>query len=142
GIEQAFLGGDQGALAVHMNRPALQYEAVGTITRAALQAENLVGHLIVPVPRPVQAAIEAAPGIEHPVDTAHPALAIGNEGRAGITHPGIIAADFHYPNGRVVQLQTGVGILRGRYADRDRLEAGNRARYLGKGGLGWFGSEP
>src|SRR5690606_9381820 len=101
GIEQAFLGGDQGALAVHMNRPALQYEAVGTITRAALQAENLVGHLIIPVPRPVQAAIEAAPGIEPPVDTAHPALAIGNEGRAGITHPGIIAADFHYPNGRV-----------------------------------------
>src|SRR5690606_4037842 len=94
GIEQTLLGSDQGALAVHMDSPTLQHETLGAITRATLHAEYLVGYLIIQIPGGIQPAVKTAPGVEHPVHTTQPALAVDDEGRSGIPNPGIIAADL------------------------------------------------
>src|SRR5690554_3115461 len=135
GIEQTFLSSDQGALAVHMDSPAFEDEAFGAVTRATLHAEYLVGYLIIQIPGGIQAAVQTTPGVEYPVHATQPTLAVDDEGRSGIPNPGIIAADFHYPDRRMIQLRTGIGVLRGRDSDGHRLEAGDRPGHLGKGGL-------
>ena len=139
-VEQAFLGGQQGALTVHMDRPALEHEPLGAVARAALYAENLVGHLVVALPGPVQPAVEAAPGVEGPVHTAQTTLTVGHEGGACVAHPGIIRAHLDYPDTRVAELQIGILVLRRRDADSHRLESGNRLRHFGKGRLGRLGT--
>src|SRR5690606_27248270 len=75
-VEQAFPGGDQGAFAIDVDRAAFQHEAFGAVARAALDLEDLAGHLIVALPGPVQAAVEAAPGVEGPVHAANRAAGV------------------------------------------------------------------
>ena len=94
-VQQALFGGDQRAFAVDVDRAAFQHEAFGAVTVAVFDFEDLAGHLVVAVPRPVQAAVEAAPGVEGPVHAAHFTAGVGDEGRAGIAHPGVVGADFH-----------------------------------------------
>ena len=73
GIEQAHVGGDDRALAVHVDGAALEDEAFGAIATAAAHLGHLEGDLLVFVPREVQAVLEAAVGVEVPM---HGALAV------------------------------------------------------------------
>ncbi|MNZ39017.1 hypothetical protein D3C78_565030 [compost metagenome] len=134
-VEQAFLGGDQGAFAIDMDGAAFQHEAIGAIALAVLDLEDLARHLVVAVPGEVEAAIEAAPGIEGPVHTAHFALVVDHEGRAGITDPGVVGADFHHADVRLVETRAGVLVLAGGDADGHRLEARDGLGHGGEGGL-------
>ena len=86
GIEQAFLGGDQRALAIDMDRAAFEHDG-RTIAVGALDLGHLGGDQIVLVPGEVKAPIEPAPGIEDPVDRADRAAVIDDKGRAAVAHP-------------------------------------------------------
>ena len=126
GVEQAFLGGQQRALAVHVNGAAFQHEAGRDVAGATLDAQHLAGHLAVALPGPVQATVEAAPGVEVPVHAAHFAVAVDDEGRAGVAYPGVIAAHLHQADVRLpAQSCAGVLVLRGGHTDAHRLEARN-----------------
>ena len=116
-----------------MDRTTFKHETFGLIALAALHFQHLGGQLLVAVPRRVQAAIEAAPGIEAPIHTAHFAMVVDDEGWAGVTHPGVVVADFDHTNVRLVELATGVFVLAGGGRDGYRLEAGNG---LGQGYVG------
>ena len=124
-VEQAFFGSDQGALTIHMDRAALKHEAFGLIALATLHLQHLGCQLLIAVPRRVQAAVKAAPGVEAPIHTAHFARIVDDEGRAGITHPSVIVADFDHTNIWLVELATGIFVLAGGGRDGDRFEAGN-----------------
>ncbi|MNJ63633.1 hypothetical protein D3C77_595490 [compost metagenome] len=116
-----------------MDRTALKHEAFGVITLAALHFQDLGGQLLVAVPRCVQAAVEAAPGIEAPVHATHFTLVVDDEGRAGVTHPGVVVADLDHTDVRLVELAAGIFVLASRNRDGYRLEAGNG---LGQGHMG------
>ncbi|MNO64267.1 hypothetical protein D3C76_549930 [compost metagenome] len=124
-VEQAFLGGDHGAFAVHVDRATFQHEALGLVALAALHFQYLGGQFLVTVPGRVEAALETAPGIEAPVHTAHFAVVVDDEGWAGIAHPGIVIADFHHADVRQVELATGVFVLASGNPHGHRLEAGD-----------------
>ncbi|MNE39930.1 hypothetical protein D3C80_1339120 [compost metagenome] len=132
-VEQAFLGGDQGAFTIDMDRAAFQHEAFGVVALAAFHLQHLAGHLLVAVPWRVQTTLEAAPGIEAPVDTTHFTAVVDDEGRAGITNPGVVVADFHHTNVRQVQTGAGVIVLSGGDGNGHRLETGDS---LGQGHVG------
>ncbi|MNZ16497.1 hypothetical protein D3C78_334740 [compost metagenome] len=135
-VEQALFGSDQGALTVHMDRAALKHEAFGLVALATLHFQHLGCQLLIAVPRRVQAAVEAAPGVEAPIHTAHFARIVDDEGRAGITHPGVVVADFHHTDVGQVQLTAGVFVLAGRNSNGNRLEAGDG---FGQGDVGSLG---
>src|ERR1700679_1166488 len=85
-IEQAFLGGQAGTLAVHMNGAALEHER-GPVSVRSLDFQYLLRHFVVAVPRKVQTAPEAAPGIEGPIHAAAPPFGIDDEGRPTVAYP-------------------------------------------------------
>ncbi|MNP29382.1 hypothetical protein D3C76_1224040 [compost metagenome] len=116
-----------------MNRAAFQHEAFGVVTVTTFDFQHLAGQLLVAVPRCVQAAIEAAPGIEAPVDATHVTAVIDDEGRAGVAHPGIVVADFHHTNVWCVQAGTSVVVLGRGNRHRHWLETRNS---LGQGNMG------
>ncbi|MCY1180434.1 hypothetical protein D9M73_208760 [compost metagenome] len=124
-VEQALFGGDQGAFTIDVNRTAFKHEAFSVVALASLHLKDLAGHLLVTVPRRVQPALEAAPGIEAPVDAAHFAAVVDDKGRAGVTHPGVVVADFHHTDVRPVQTGTGVVVLSGRNGHGHRFETGD-----------------
>src|SRR5690606_41288837 len=95
----------------------------------------LAGHLIVTLPGPVQAAVEAAPGVEGPVASAQFGLCVDHEGGAGVAYPGIIVTDFQQTDLRMVEVRTGVVELCGRHADTHRLELGDGLGYGREGRL-------
>ena len=135
-VEQAFLGGDQRAFAVDVDRAALEDEVVGAVAGAPFDLEDLACHLVVALPGEVQAAFEATPGVEAPVDAAYIALVVDDEGWAGVADPGIVAADFHYADVAVVEARARVLVLPGAGADGDRLEARDGLGHRGEGRLG------
>ena len=135
-VEQAFLGGDQRAFAVDVDRAALEDEVVGAVAGAPFDLEDLACHLVIALPGEVQAAFEAAPGVEAPVDAAYIALVVDDEGRAGVADPGIVAADFHDADVAVVEACARVLVLPGAGADGDRLEARDGLGHRGEGRLG------
>ena len=126
GIEQAFLGGDHRALPVHVDRAALEDEGC-TVALAALDLDDLLRHRIVAVPGKVEAAAQAAPGVELPVDAADAAAIVDHEGRADVAHPRIVAGEFDDAH-RGRQQPPRVRVLRRRDADAHRLAGGNRRR--------------
>ena len=52
-------------------------------------------------------------------------MVVDDEGRAGVTHPGVVVADFHHADVGDIELTTGVLVLAGRDGDGNRLEAGD-----------------
>src|SRR3990167_6078643 len=118
-----------------MDRAAFEDEAFAAVARATFDLEDLAGHLVVALPREVQAAVEAAPGIEGPVDAAHFAVRVADEGRPGVAHPGIVAADLEHADSVVVEAGAGVLVLPGGDADGHRLERGDGLGHSGEGGL-------
>jgi len=132
-VEQALLGGDQRAFAVDVDRAALEHETFGAIAIAVLDLEDLARHLVVALPVGVEPAVFATPGIEGPVDAAQAAVVVDDEGRPGVTHPGVVAAHFHHADARVIQCGARRQVLLGAGADGHRLETGDR---LGDGGEG------
>ena len=127
--EQALVGDDHGALAVHRDGAALEDHVVGTVARAARELGHLRGDLVVGVPREVQAVDEAAVGVEVPVDRALAARPVGHEGGAGVTEPGVVGG--HLDDGHVVVVLEGgqaigeVGLV-GAHGDRRELRDGPR----------------
>lgn len=84
GIEQHGLGGDQRALAVHVDGPTL----VGQRHAETLQAEAIENP-------PRQAGVLrvgglSTPGVETPADTGQPELRMADETRSGIAAPTVI----------------------------------------------------
>ena len=118
GVQQAHLGGDQGAFAVDMDGAAFQDEVqacgaavgIGTVGVNANQVTDLLCHCVIVGPGEVQAVNQAAPCVEDPVNTADLALVVDDEGRTGVADPSVVVAHFHNAD---VLGQTGaaVGIL-------------------------------
>ncbi len=135
-IEQALFGGDQRALAIHVDRAAFEHKALGDVTRAALDFQHFAAQLRIEIPRRIQAAIEAAPCVEFPVHAAHFATVVDDERRPAVAHPGVVAAHFHNTDVRHVQARPGVVVLRSGHGHRDRLKAGDG---LGDGNVGSLG---
>jgi hypothetical protein len=98
-IQQALFGDESGTLAVHMNRAAFVDER-RAITRAAFDLEHLLRDLVVLVPREVQTAREAAPGVEAPVNAAPRSRLAGDERRSDVAHPGVVVRDLDDPDRR------------------------------------------
>ncbi len=118
-----------------MDGAAFEHEALGAVALAALDLEDLARHLVVTLPWPVQAAIEATPGVEGPVHAAYFAAGIGHEGRPGVAHPGVVGGDLHQADTLVVQARTGIFVLRRADADGHRLELGDGLGHGAEGGL-------
>nr|GEW27273.1 hypothetical protein [Tanacetum cinerariifolium] len=125
GIEQTLFCGDERALAVYVDRAAFEHEVIGDVAWAAFDFQHFAGDLFIQVPRGVQPAVEAAPGIEAPIDAPYFTVVVDDEGRPGVTHPGVVIADLDDADIRYVQSRTGVVVLGSGYADSDRLEAGD-----------------
>jgi len=125
-VEQALLGGQQGALAVALDAAHLGDKG-RAVALEAFDLEDLLGDLVVLVPGVVEAAIEAAVGVELEVHAAHfAALVVDQEGRAAVAEPGVVAGHLHHPHmGR--QQAAGVGVLGRRGAHGHRLAAGDGA---------------
>ena len=132
GIEQAHVGGDDRALAVHVDGAALEDEAFGTVATAAAHLGHLEGDLLVFVPREVQAVLEAAVGVEVPMHGALVALVVDHPGGAGVAHPRVVGG--HLDDGDVLVVLEhglGVGVVRLVHAHGDGLELGDSARHVG-----------
>ena len=135
GAEQAHLGGEQGALPVHMDGAALQHEAGGVVAVDALDLADLAGHGVVARPGEIAPVHEAAPGVELPVDAPHFALVVLQEGGAAVPAPGVVGAHLHHPH-LVGQLVAGVGVLGGGDQHGHRLKGADGPGHLNKGLLG------
>ena len=139
--QQAHLRGQHRALAVHMDGPALQHEAVGAVAVHPLQLADFPGHQVVLVPGEVQPVMQAAPGVEGPVHRPQVPLIVFHKGGAAVPNPGVVAGHFHHPD---VLRQPGPGVLKlvGIHAHRHRLEPGDGPGHVGKGLLGGLGPAP
>ena len=137
-IEQAFFGGQAGALAVHMNGAALEHEG-GPVSVRALDFQYLLRHLLVAVPGEVQTAAKAAPGIEGPIHAAAPAFGIDDESRPAVAYPCIVAGDFDDAH-RARQAGPRILELRGRDTHGHRLAARDGGRDGCKHRLRRFGA--
>lgn len=124
-VEQALLGGENAALAIALDAAQLsdQWRAIAV---EVFDLEDLGGDLVVLVPGVIQAAVEAAIGVELEVDAAHfAALVIDHEARPAVAEPGVVAGHFHHPHLRRQQ-PAGIGELGGGSTDGDRFALGNR----------------
>src|SRR5699024_9331258 len=109
GIKQAHVGGDHGALAVHVDGAALEDEALGTVATAAAHLGHLERDLLVFVPREVQAVFETAVGVEVPMHGALAALVVDHPGGTGVAHPRVVGGHLDDGDGLVV-LEHGLGV--------------------------------
>ena len=89
-VQKAHLGHDDGALAVAVERAALEDVVVGTIAVHLLDLGDLKAQRGVLVPREVQTVDEAAVGVEVEVAERELALAVHEERRARIAQPGVV----------------------------------------------------
>ena len=140
GVEQAHLGGHEGALAVDVDGAALDDQRLGTIATHARELCHLEGDLLVLVPGEVEAVLEAAVGVEVPVDGADLARVVDDVGGAGVADPGVVGGHLDHVDVLVlVEDGLGVGVVDLVDAHVDGLElrdgAGDR-RVLLLGGLG------
>lgn len=126
GIEQAFLGRDHRALPVHVDRAAFEDEW-RPVTLAAFDLGDFLRYRIVTVPGKIEAALQAAPRVELPVDAADAAAIVDDERRPDVTHPRIVAREFHHAHRRRQQ-STRIRVLRGRDADSHGLAARDGSR--------------
>ena len=140
-IEQALGRSNQRALAIHMDRAPFEHETFGVITRAPLDFQHLAAHLLVAVPRRIQAAFKTAPCVEIPVHTADFTVVVDHERRAAVTHPRVIAGHLDHTNIRHIQAGTGIFVLAGRHADRHRLEARDSLGHRRVRGLRWLATQ-
>ena len=135
-VQQAFLGGEQRALPVHVDRAALEHER-RAVAIGALDFADLVCDCIVEVARGVQ----ATPGVEQPVDAATPTARIEHESGSDVAHPRIVARQLDDPHHRW-QARARVAVLARRDADGHRLAGGNCSSDRGEGVLRRAGAEP
>src|SRR3954471_6443925 len=68
GVEQTLFGNQHGAFAVHVDGTAFVDDA-RPVAIPVFDLQDFAGHQLILIPREIQAAIQAAPGIEVPVDT-------------------------------------------------------------------------
>ncbi|MNF58144.1 hypothetical protein D3C84_396920 [compost metagenome] len=125
GIEQYRFGGDQGALPVHMDGPAL----VGQRGIEALQAEAVED-----APRQAFVQLEgrlAAPGVEAPVDAGRAQARMADEARTGVAAPAVVDRQLDQFDVRPAQLTRP---LDGGRVDHHlhRLEAGDGIGHAGE----------
>ncbi len=130
-VEQALLGDQHRALAVDVDRAALEHDR-RPVAVGCFDLEHLAGDPVVAVPGEVEPAVEPAPGVEAPVDPAPAALAVDEEGRAGVADPGVVGRQLDHPDRggeeRAAVVELGVGDRH-----RHRLGDGDRRRHLGVG---------
>ena len=126
GVEQALFGRQHGPLAVDVHRPALQHQR-RAVALGAFDLEHPRGGLFVALP----AGIEAAPGVEAPVNAAATPGAVEQEARADVPHPGVVGRDLDQPR-RGRQELTGLRQLLGRGGDGHGLGRRDRAGHLGE----------
>src|SRR5271165_567480 len=87
-VQQALFGRDHGALAVDVDRAALEHDR-STIAVCTFYLEDLPRDALVAVPGEEEAPVKAPPRIEVPVDAPQSAAA-DHEGRARVAHPGVV----------------------------------------------------
>ena len=119
----------QRALAVDVDRAALEDER-RAVAVGALRSRRPWRQRGRPVPGEVQPAVEAAPGVEAPIDPAPPAPAVDDERRADVADPGVVGRHLDHRAPRSGSSVAGVVELGGRDRHRDRLA---RARSPGDG---------
>ena len=86
-IEETFFGGQDGAFAIGMNGAPFEDEVAQAIAIDALNGGHFGSDKIVLIPWEVKAIDEAAPSVELPVDGAHTAFAVDDEGGAAVANP-------------------------------------------------------
>jgi len=122
-VEQTLLGGQTGALPIHVNGAAFQHEGC-SVPIGSLEFQHLLRDFIIAIPGEVQATVKSAPGIESPVNAAPTPLGVDDEGRPAVANPCVIAADFDDAH-LARQLGARILKLRRRDADCHRLSAGD-----------------
>src|SRR6185436_10497967 len=95
--QQTFFSGDERAFAIDVNGATFQYER-RAIAIGAFDLTYLTSDQIVLVPRKIQTAADAAPGVEDPVDTTQLTTFVYNERRTHVAHPRIVTGHFHDAN--------------------------------------------
>ncbi|MOA19537.1 hypothetical protein D3C78_1399290 [compost metagenome] len=96
-IEQALLGGQQAALTIALDTAQLGNQR-RAVTVEVFDFEDLLGNLIVLVPRIIETAIQPAVGIELEVDAAYfSAVIVNHKTSAAVAKPGVVAGHFHHP---------------------------------------------
>ena len=92
-VQQALFGSEACAFTIYMNRAAFedQRRFVGLV---AFKFDHLRGDLRVQIPVWVEAAFVATPSVELPVDATPLTVGVGDEGRANVAHPGVVAVEF------------------------------------------------
>ena len=93
--EQAHLGRQHRALAVDVDRTALEHEALCAVAVHICDLADLARDLIVLVPGEIQPVDEPAPGVELPVHRAKTAPVVHKERRPAVAHPRVVALELH-----------------------------------------------
>ena len=129
GRQQAHLRGQHGTLAVHMDGAALQHEALGAVGVHVRHLTDLLRYLIVPVPREVQAVVQAAPCVEGPVHCPQAALTVYQKGGAAVPDPCVVGGHLHHPD-LLRKAGPCILILSGADAHGDLFKPGNGTGHL------------
>ena len=132
-VEQALGGGQAGAFAIDMDGAPFQNQRRVVASHAVL-GQHLGSDLFILIPRVVETALVAAPGVEAPIHPTALAGSVGDNGGAGIAGPAVIAVHFNQSD---VGGHDGAGLLHklGRHPHKDRGGLPNGIRHLGEGGL-------
>ena len=115
--QQAHLGREHRALAVDMDRPALEHEALGAVGIDALELADLLRDLIVEIPREIEPVDKTAPRIERPVHGAQTAAIVDEKRRPAVADPRVVARHLDDAHGARQALAR---VLVLRCADADR----------------------
>ena len=137
--QQAHLSREHRALAVDMDRPALEHEALSAVGIDALELADLLRDLIVEIPREIEPVDEPAPGVERPVHGAHAAVIVDEERRPAVADPGVVARHLDDAHG-ARQALARVLVLRRGDADRHGFKLQDGRCHVQKGFLRGLGA--
>ncbi len=130
-VEQALGGGQAGAFTIDVDGAPFQDQRRIVASHLVL-GQHLGCHFLILIPRVVETALVAAPGVEAPIHATALASRVGNDGRAGIAGPAVIAVHFDQSD---VSGHDGAGLLHklGRYPHKDRSRTTDGIGHLGEG---------
>jgi hypothetical protein len=99
GVEQALFCCQHSALAVDVDRAALEHDRCA-VALDAFDFEHLLRDAFVAVPLCVEAILASTPRVELPIDAAHAPGRVDNERRPDVAHPRVVARQLEHPDPR------------------------------------------
>ena len=137
--QQAHLSREHRTLAVDMDRPALEHEALGAVGIDTLQLAHLLRDLIVEIPREIEPVDQTAPGVERPVHGAQTAAVVDEKRRTAVADPRVVARHLDDAHGARQALARGL-VLRRADADRHGFKLQDGLRHVQKRPLRGLGA--